>query len=195
MPRSAAPAPPEPESLLSPRERAALAYFRASPNMRALDASFNSRLFELWLNGCDCAEIHRLNPALALGQVVAARVSGEWDRRREEHQSRLLDETSDRVKQVQLESVGFVANLMAAANKMHGDSVKAFLQTGDPADLGALRIDSLSAYQKAVDLLMKLTGQDKQVKVLADVTHRVAGAQKPLTATESADSLKRLRGR
>jgi hypothetical protein len=186
--------PEGPEALLSERESRALAYFRNS-KQAALAPSLNAKLFELWLNGCDCAEIHRLNDTLSLGQIVNARVMGEWDRRRDEHAAKLLEETAGRFRQVTLESVGFVADMLAAANKLHGDSFKRYLQSGNPSDLPALAVDSLAAYQKAVDLMMKLTGQDKQSKVVVEATHRVEAARQPLNAAESASNLKRLRGR
>lgn len=177
---------------LDEREEAALKYFQRS-RQQALSADTSAKLFRLFLSGKTTHEIHRLNQSFSLGQIVHARIKGEWDRRYREHMDELLDNTQKRVMQVTLESINFVSDLITAANAMHGDAVKKYLQTRNPADLGELQIKTLAGYKLAIELLQKLTGQDKQTKVGGEVvvTHKTEQPSKNVpSAEEAAEILK-----
>lgn len=156
---------------LDDREQYALTRWQNS-NHPPLAPETQARLFKLFLNGKSTHEIHRLNSQFSLGQIVHARIKGEWDRRAEQHLDELLNGVKARVQQVTLESITFVADLLAAANQMHGEAIKKYLQSGNPDDLGALQIQTLDGYRKAVELLQKLTGQDKQQKGEMTVVHK-----------------------
>lgn len=177
---------------LDEREQAALRYFQRS-RQTSLSADTNAKLFRLFLSGKSTHEIHRLNQQFSLGQIVHARVKGEWDRRYQEHLDELLDSTQKRVMQVTMESINFVADLLTAANAMHGDAIKKYLQTRNPADLGELQIKNLQGYKMAVELLQKLTGQDKTTKVGGEVvvTHKNEQPSNNVpSAEEAAEILK-----
>jgi len=88
----------------------------------------------------------------------------------------------------------FSADLLAAANKQFGDKLKRFIQTGDESELGKdLSVNSLKQYKDAVDLMMKLTGQDKESKVKVTgeqkMTVTLQTQNKPLTSQEAASIL------
>ena len=75
-----------------------------------------------------------------------------------------------------------------------------FLQTGNEKDLGDLQITSLTGYKTAVELLQKLTGQDKQQKVTGDltITHKAddsMSAGRAPSSEEAAEILKMLLGK
>jgi hypothetical protein len=139
---------------------------------KPLAFSVQLQFYELFLSGSNCEEILRLNPAFPLGAIVKARIEGGWDTRREQYMAVMLDSVRERVQQTQLEAIYFAADLLSAAHKLHGDKLKKFKQTGNVEELGTLRIDSLKAYKEAVELLLKLTGQDKDSKVKGEVLHR-----------------------
>lgn len=155
----------------------------------------SAKFFELYLTGKSCEDIHRLNPGFDLGQVVDAAVEGRWEDRRREHLDRLMDKARERVLQVQCESVEFVSDLLSAAHRLHGDKLKRFLQTGDPKELGDLQVGSLEQYRKAADVLLKLTGQDKQ-RVGGEVLHRhvLEPARRVLSREEQSKLLSELAG-
>lgn len=185
-------------SQLDERERQALAKWKLSTHP-ALSPDLNAKLFRLFLNGKSTHEIHRINSQYSLGQIVDARIKGEWDRRSQEHLDELLTGVKLRVQQVTLETIDFFADLIAAANTMHGDAIKKYLQTRNPDDLGKLRIDSLDGYKKAIELFQKLTGQDKQSNVGGTLTvmHKVDESMKSKggnvpTPEEAAEVLKLL---
>jgi hypothetical protein len=160
----------------------------------------NAGLFALFLAGKDTGEIHRLNPALSLGQIVEARISGNWDARRDEYLDKLLTETATNVQRASLEAATFISDLLTVANKEHGDKLKRYLQTGNPKELGDFKIDNLTQLKVAIETLQKLTGADKKsvVNVSGEVLHRpVASVEEPATRTtpgESAAILKLLLG-
>lgn len=185
-------------AFLTKKEQDAYRYWQAS-NKPALSASLQAKLFELFLNGKSTEEILRMNPALGLGEIVQARISGEWDKRLEDYRNSLLDNTMRRVQQSTLESVTFVCDLLAATNKLEGDKIKKYLLTGDDRELGNIRIDSLAGYGRAIDTLQKLTGQDKKVNVTGGVsiTHKMndSGGSSAMSSDDAAGLLKMLLGK
>lgn len=187
-------------ALLDDREISAFRRWQNS-NQPALAPDTQAKLFALYLNGKTTEDIRRLNPQFSLGQIVHARVNGNWDELRQRHVEELLLGVKSRVQQITLESVNFVADLLAAANKVHGDKISRYLQTGNEKELGDLQISSLQGYKQAVELLQKLTGQDKQQKVGGEITimHKadesMASVGKAPSSEEAADILKLLLGR
>lgn len=163
---------PEPTDLLSPEEAKAYRLYMKK-NDPPLAPKIQAELFSLYLNGSSCEEIAQLNPHFNLGMIVRARVEGLWDKRRNEHLANLFSGVRERVQQVQMESIMLTSDLLAAANKRFGEKLKRYIQTGDERELGALQVDSLKQYRDAVDLLLKLTGQDKKVEVKGEITKTV----------------------
>lgn len=177
-----------PVERLTPEERKAYKLY-VQKNDPPLAPSIQAQLFSLYLNGTTCEEIQKLNPNFSLGMIVRARVEGLWDDRRDAHLQTLFEGVRERVQQVQMESVVFTSDLLASANKMFGDKLKKYLQTGDERELGSLRIDSLKQYRDAVDLLMKLTGQDKKIEVSGQ-TKTVVEFTGPMSPKDAAALLK-----
>lgn len=150
--------------LLTEGELFAWNYWQTS-QQPALGADLNAKLFSLFLNGKRCDEIRRLNPAISLGQIVAARIEGDWDKRREDHLDNLLNATSQRVQQATLQTADLVCDMLAVADREHGDKLRRYLQTGDEKELGGLRVDSIFNLTKTIEALQKLTGQDRKSTV------------------------------
>lgn len=184
-------------ALLNNEESHAFSLFCATqePN---LAPSLNARLYNLFLQGRSCAEIQAQNRPLSLGQVVSARIEGEWDRRRSEHLDSLLTNTTLRVQQGTLETADFVLDLLAVMKVEHGAKLRQYLQSGDKSDLGDFKIDSLSNLKSTIEILQKLTGQDKkqQLNVTGEITHKdkTAGNSAP-TSDEAQRILKLLMGK
>jgi hypothetical protein len=101
----------------------------------------------------------------------------------------LFEGVRERVEQVQMESVLFTTDLLSSANKMFGDKLKKYIQTGDERELGALKVDSLKQYRDAVDLLLRLTGQSNKVEVTGE-TKRVIEFSGKLTPKAAAAILR-----
>lgn len=150
--------------LLNPEEKKAYRLYLAKGDP-PLSPKVQAELFSLFLNGSTCEEIVKLNPNFNLGMVVRARVDGQWDLRADEYRDHLFAVVKDRVMQAQMESVLMTADLLTAANIVEREKIKKFIQTRDPRELGSLKIDSIKQYRDVVDLLLKLTGQDKKIEV------------------------------
>jgi hypothetical protein len=170
-------------------------YVRANRPSLSLDTS--KRLYELFLHGLSMEEICSLNPTLPTGAVIKARVDGRWDERREVYLGELLGETSTRLKQTGAEAVQFMSLLLAAAHKEHGEKLKKYLQTGNPDDLGGLRITSFKGYKDVIDSLAKLIGGQKgasavTVNVGADGSGSVSDSSGSVTrwSPEEADAIR-----
>ncbi len=181
---------------LSDREHHAYTVWCGS-DKPGLAPSLNAKLFNLFLQGKSCEEIRRMNPSLSLGEIVAGAVEGDWHRRRDEHLDELLTQTSVRIQQTTLETADFVCDLLAVANREHGDRLRRYLQTGNEAELGDFRISSLPALKMVIETLQKLTGQERNQKlhVVGEVLHRNKDEEsKKPTPAQASNVLKLLVG-
>lgn len=160
-----------PSPQLSEKEQYALDYHR-NKREPSLAPVTQAQLFQLYLQGHDCDEIRRLRPNFSLGQIVEARVEGQWDMRRQEHVQRLMRATQEKVAQTQLESVEYICNLVAAHHRLQGDKLKRFLMSGDPKDLGDAGITSFKQYKEVLATLRELLKPAETVqRVTGEVTH------------------------
>lgn len=147
-------------TLTTPKYNMLKAYIESGRHQLAPDTAI--KFFELYLNGIEPEEIHRLNKAFPYEAILWAQVKFSWNHQKDEYIAKLSTTIRDKVIKAQLETTGLLTDLLSAANKHHGDKVKKYLQTGDQEDLkGALSIDSVGNLLKIVDGLAKITGQDK----------------------------------
>jgi len=130
-----------------------------------------TKFFELFLNGVEPEEIHRLNKAFPYEAILWSMVKYSWPQQRDEYIAKLQSTVRDKVIKAQLETTGLLTDMLSAANKHHGDKIKKFLQTGEASDLdGALNIDSVGNLLKILDGLLKVTGQSNTQKVKTENT-------------------------
>ncbi len=175
---------------LSRKEQAALDHYKRSDG-RKISPQTEAGFFQLFIRGKSCEEIHRLNPGFHLGSIVSARIDGKWDEKLEEYRDSLMNSVASRVKQVELEAIDFVGDVLSATHRMHGDRIKRYMQTGDESELGDLAINSMQGYKTAVELLMRLTGQDKESRVQHNVQHTIeTNTVLDVTQDHSSDLLK-----
>lgn len=148
---------------LSEKEQALRAAWKETKNKPSLAPALSAQLFELFVHGLSCQDIVDLNRGVyKLEQVLEVRVRDGWDERRKQYVDQLFGSVIARVAQTQVESVGFITDMLAAAHKRHGDKLQKYLQTGDESDLPRdINIDSWTNYKSAVETLLKITGQEK----------------------------------
>lgn len=131
-----------------------------------LSADTAARFYELFLNGSSIEEIHRLNPAFPIALINIARIKYSWDEKRDKYFEELYTKIKDKVIKAQLETTSLMTDLLSAANKLHGDKIKKFIQTNDETYLkGVFGIDSLAQLVKVAEALQKITGQSNQIKI------------------------------
>lgn len=161
-----------------------------------------AQFFQVFLNGSNCEAIHKLNPnGFSLGAIVRARIEGNWDELRLEHQQTLMARVRERVQQVTLETVERVANEMAASNKLINDKVLRYLQTGNVEELAGTSVGTVKHLMQMVEMLQELTGANKEKKVISTTVTvtpsqssqatplPVIPAGKPLPAQTAASAL------
>lgn len=163
---------------LSKNEEKALALYERLPQP-PISPTVQKQFFELFLNGKSCYEIQKLNSGFHLGAIVKARVEGNWDKLLAEYRDEMLANTVSRAKQINIEAVGFVGDLLSATHKYHGKRLAKYLQTGDESELGELDIKSVNTYKTVLGMLVELTGQGSTVTHKHDVAVRADGNVPP----------------
>lgn len=164
---------------LSKREEAAY-QFVIKYNTPRIAPSRSTEMYQLFLNGKTCEEIARLNPGFNLGQVVRARVEDDWDERRDRHLADLLENARSVVQQRQMESIMFLTDYMSAMHKVFGDKMKKYIASGDITELEGIPFN-FKQYKEILELMLKLTGQDKK-EVKGEILHKHTAEQPVPTA-------------
>jgi len=127
-----------------------------------LAPSLVAQFYKLFLEGYTAEKIQELNPQYPLGAILHAQVKFDWDAKRDAYSEQLQKQVVERLMNTTLEAVNFVSDLLAVSHKKYGGQLKKYLQTGNEEELkGNMMVNGLLGYQKAVELLQKLTGQDK----------------------------------
>lgn len=120
------------------------------------------KFFELFMNGCDANEIHRLNPTFPKGLIQLTRVRYNWDQMYRDAMLTMSSRVMNKISKAAVEATSIYTDMIAVANKQHGDSLKKYLQTGDAEYLkSAITINSIKDLATVIDSLQKLTGQDR----------------------------------
>jgi hypothetical protein len=151
-----------------------LKYCKNGSNTFPIASGTKEGLFALFLNGKTIAEIRKLNPQFALGQIVNAAIEDNWYQTKEVYLETMVQRAKIRAIQATAEGLEFAADLVAALRKQHGDHIARFLQTGDINDLGAATSTTVIRQLKELtELLSKLTGadQNKRVTIQGTVEH------------------------
>lgn len=190
------------EQYLTPTESEAYRKY-VEAGKPSLSPTTSAEMLRLFLLGHSCEEIAKLNPGFGLGIIVKARIEHKWDQHKEEHLDALLGDVRRLVQQTQVESVRFVADAMAAFQKMAGEKFQRYVQTGDITHLGDFKDMGFKQYKDLLEMLQKLTGQETQKKVGGEITHRhvvqessvpAVRVDRPMKAQEADDLLKLIEG-
>lgn len=176
-------------TVLNQEDQRILSEFKESGHP-GLAPSIANAFFELYLNGHSVRDIQKTNPTFKLGAIIDAQVRFNWDLNKDRYTQELQEGTVKRLAQIQMESVSFLADSLAAAHKKHGTALKRYLQTSDEAELNGFDISSITSYSKSIDALLKITGQDqKKIKLESKIENNVTlknMANKPLTPEQAA---------
>lgn len=169
------------KSLFSEREEGALQAHLKSGEP-PLSPTVAAQFFELFLHGHTCTEIQKRNKSFKLGAIVRSASEQDWHAKRDDYMKGLFEGAKDRASMAHQESQEFVQNLLAAANKMYGQKLLRYLQTGNEDELKGcpLFITSLRGYKDTLEMFMKLTGMvDLKGKSNANQLPPAAGGEPP----------------
>lgn len=126
-----------------------------------LSTEMAASCFQAFLSGQSLTEIKKNIGGLALGQVVDAAVSNNWAQQKKDYVQFLAEKAKEELAQVTLESAKFLGQILAAHHAVMGPRVRKAIQTGRRVDLDSVDNTFLGQYSKALDLLMKISGQDR----------------------------------
>lgn len=179
---------------LNDKEKQVLKDWHENPNYRPLSVKTAMEMYELFLAGCSCEEIHRLNEDMKLGMILDARVKHNWDERRDKHLEELYGGIPEKLMKTQVESAAFISDVIAATHKKYSKGLKKYLQTGDEKILpGGIIPDSPQTYNKLMDTLARIKEDMPTIKV-PQVTEEgekkvvIAAPNSPLAKLKFADS-------
>jgi hypothetical protein len=128
-----------------------------------LSISTAMAFFELYLNGYNVQEIHRLNSAFPVGAIYWAKVQHDWDAKKDTILNEMVQTVREKVLKAQLETTGLMSDILIATNKRYRDRIKKYLQTGDEKMFDeSLNINSIQSLLKLSEGLLRLTGQDNK---------------------------------
>lgn len=118
------------------------------------------QMFELFVNGASCTQIEKQWRKYKLGAIIKVAIEHQWHEKRQEYLDHLHRDVVERGRQAIAESIGFTADLLAAAHKRWGQKLRRYLATGDESELDGFEIRSIDQYRKVVQTFLELTGHD-----------------------------------
>jgi hypothetical protein len=155
------------------------------------------RMYQVFLQGKTCEDIRKINPGYGLGQIVACRIKYGWDARAAQYRTTLTTAVPDRAIQTSLETVDFVANLLTVNRMRMEEAMARYMISRNEDDLkGVIQAKNAKELKELVELLMKMTGQDKK-RIEFSGTVKVAqqsGAPSQITSKEADDIARQLLG-
>lgn len=128
-------------------------------------------LFTFFLHGYSCEDISRMHRGISIGQILCARVNGNWDIRKEEHLNNLLGTVKSKVQQTVLESVDSLTKQLNVTHRMLDAAIKKYEQTGDEGELRKFGLFNVKGYATALKSLLQMTGQETAQQI--QVTHTI----------------------
>lgn len=162
---------------LTPKELDAYRFFVKEDQLQIADEASDS-MFDLFCNGKSCDDIRKIVKAYSYGQIVACRVIGDWDSRKEARRLATETEVPNQAPITLLEASDFLSDLILATNKRFSARLKQYRATGDELLLEGIPLPrNMKEYDTLIQLFMKASGQDteKTVKYTGkvDINHQV----------------------
>jgi hypothetical protein len=179
----------ERRDLLNFREKLAFDAIVAHPTRQRenLNPSLIAGMYELFISGKTLEDIVKINQgSVTLGEAARLRVEDRWDERKVSYRQQLEFEARERLKQTQLEGIDFLAIQLKATTKFLNAKLLKYIATGDDQYYkDASIISSMKDWSNAAEMLLKLSGQDKEsnVNVSGQIQHEV---KNPSTEAQAA---------
>lgn len=143
-------------------------YQDQEPNgFKPVAVSLASSLYQLFLEGYSCKQISEQGKGLSEADILNLRIKYKWDEAREEYARSLQDQVQGKLMKAKMEAVEFLTNQLAAIHKSSRDQTLKYLMTGNPDDMPE-ELGKLGGYKQIIEVLQKVTGEDKVSKVKVD---------------------------
>lgn len=174
---------------LTEKELAAYNYFQLKKQYPIAEDRAE-KFYGLFKNGKSCDDIRKLNPGFGLGQIVAARVTGQWDLHLDNERRVLLERLPSQVMHVQAESLDYMARMIAVNHKLYSEKLDRYLETGDKTYLKDLPkgFGEMKEYRALLETLIKATGQGNR-KVIEHHGNVSVSHRGPVSSEEAGNIL------
>lgn len=148
---------------LSPMELALLEEAKQE-GTKPVAASLAAQFYELFLEGFTCKEIAKQNPVFTEKDILFCREKYAWDQSKEEYAQILKTRIHEKLAKNKLETVEFITNMMSITHRDYNKQAQKYIQTGKEDDKPDTWIKNSSSYKAVVEILQKVTGEDKITK-------------------------------
>lgn len=143
--------------------------------VRPIAPSLADQMYSLFQAGYSAQEIADRNPPFELKDILYLRWKRQWDTRLLEHFSDLMKRVRQKNALVKMESVDYLLNYLSVTHKKYGEQMIRYLQTGREEDLPEM--PSLKIYKEIIEILQKITGEDRKIQIQGDIHHVHKGAK------------------
>lgn len=131
----------------------------------SLEPTKQAKIFALYLAGRTTWNISQdKSLGASWGQIVHAKVLGEWDDKLREHTESLLLDTVGKVRRLNLDSIDVMAEYINVANDIFKKRVEDYKNNKDEAAFGMAGPAALKQYAQAIEVLKSLTVQHKSTE-------------------------------
>ena len=163
--------------LLNKDELKAYNYF-VDNEVIGLSEETSDKMLDLYCNGSSCDDIRKLIRGYSLGQIVAARISWDWDERKEERIKKIVENMPSQTPLALLESQEFLSDMLRATQRRFKQNLKKYIATGDEEALDGFKLpNNIKEYSQLVEIFMKASGFDSEKSVKH--THTIEPPKEP----------------
>lgn len=131
---------------------------------KPISTTLSMQMYQLFLEGYTCKDIAKVNSSFSEKDIVYFRVKNNWDAEKEEYALKLRLQVQDKMAKQKLESVEFLTNMLAVTHKQQREQMLRYLQSGKAEDLPETWIKGSKGYKETIEILQKITGEDKVSK-------------------------------
>ncbi len=120
---------------------------------------------------------------------MACRIKYTWDARAEQYRTTLRTAVPDRAVQTSLETIDFVSSLLTVNRMRMEEAIAKYMVSRNEDDLkGVILAKNAKELKELVELLMKMTGQDKKRIEFSGKVTLAQGQSTPANSMTSAEA-------
>lgn len=123
-------------------------------------------MFELYARGMTCEDIHQMEEfrGLRLGQIVRARIEGDWVNRYKQIQQDLYDRVQEKVKGFHVQTANLLADVLEDTYYEYEQKRRKYIATGDSQHL-PFQVKSIKDLKVLVETMKTLIEGNPQHQV------------------------------
>lgn len=126
------------------------------------------QMYNLYLEGYSCYEIAKQNKSLSEEDILHCRYKYKWDELKDNYIMDRQKQITERLLKSKMESVEYLVNLLSVTHKANKEQILKYIQTGKEEDKPKDLLLGPSGYKSVIEMIQKITGEDRQSKVQVD---------------------------